>query len=103
MPCSTWKGRTKMKIHLLVMTAILSYCITHNCKAQEEDKRNVDKGQQCDTNGDCKSNVCTEKKCAQGNKQTSELVVLQEECESGHASIDHGMPGYRRCNIWNDD
>jgi len=71
-----------MKIHLMVMTAMLSFCITNNCEAQTAEKKDNDAA--CEKAKDCKSNVCTDKKCAQGTMTGGDgFAEYDEMCASG--------------------
>jgi hypothetical protein len=95
-----------MKIHLMIMTAALSFCIAHNCEAQDTkgkagdtcetadecaskvcidqkcaEKKN--KGADCEEPKECKSYVCTDGKCAQGIVPRRGCVVNPEQCASG--------------------
>lgn len=83
-----------MKINLMMMTAMLCFCVTHTSQAQDPQPKN--EGEVCEKAEDCKSNVCTDKKCApvsvvdqtvvseQGKKTKGEKVEwVANECESG--------------------
>lgn len=73
-----------MKIHLLTMTVMFFFCVTHNCEAQVAAK---DKDAACEKAEECKSNVCTDKKCAQGIRQKDDVGAGRpEECASGKAT-----------------
>lgn len=56
-----------MKIHLMIMTAMLSLCITHNGEAQDNEELDTTKkstGETCASADECQSNLCTDNKCA---------------------------------------
>jgi hypothetical protein len=93
-PCSNWKGQKKMKKHLILMTAMLSFGITHNCESSVKAK---DNGEACEKAFHCKSNVCTGNKCEPGKKNAGEKVIYLEECASQKVSCkpDEG--------IWKDE
>jgi len=72
-----------MKKHLILMTALLSLGITHNCESSVKAK---DNGGACEKAYECKSNVCTDKKCEPGKKNAGEKVIYLEECASQKVS-----------------
>jgi hypothetical protein len=72
-----------MKKHLMLMTAMLSFGITHNCESSDKIKNN---GEACKDAGECKSNVCTDEKCALGIKMAGDAVFFTEECASKKVS-----------------
>jgi hypothetical protein len=72
-----------MKKHLILMTALLSFGITHNCESSVKAKNN---GEACEKAFHCKSNVCTGNKCEPGKKNAGEKVIYLEECASQQVS-----------------
>jgi len=72
-----------MKKHLILMTALLSLGITHNCESSVKAK---DNGGACEKAYECKSNVCTDKKCEPGKKNAGEKVMYLEECATQKVS-----------------
>ena len=76
-----------MKKHLILMAAMISLGITNNCEAQGAEKKKETEA--CEKAEDCKSDVCTDKKCAQGTKERGETGWGREECASGRAQCPY--------------
>lgn len=69
-----------MKIHLMIMTALLSFCVANNCEAAGT---KGDNGAACASPIDCKSEVCGNQICEQGHLEEGVPCQFDEECASG--------------------
>lgn len=69
-----------MKMHLMIMTAMLSFFIVQNCEAQDTKRK---RDETCEKAEDCQSNVCTtDKKCGVGTSEKGVACMYDSECAS---------------------
>jgi hypothetical protein len=81
-----------MKIHLMIMTAMLCFSVSDNCEAQTAEKKNKDEA--CVKPEECKSNVCTADKCGDGTLAPGAKCSVDDECVSKKCACVRGCaPG----------
>lgn len=82
----------------MLLAALLGFSLSCESGAQNQEKK--EKGQDCASNDDCKSAVCTNNQCAQGiKKQYEEIDQYDEECESNATcpNMTGGVDNARCC------